>query len=64
MVGASRKRPKRCQKRRGRRRLEEAPKRPGKGQKRLGKGQERHQKTRNPEFGEKLLETPYFMNRK
>ena len=41
--------------------LEEDRKRPGKGQKRPGK---RPEEARNPEFGEKLLETQCFMNRK
>ena len=57
---------------------EKAKKRPGRGQKRPGRGQEearrgqkrpgrgqkRPQKARNPEFGENLLETQCFMNRK
>ena len=60
------KRPRKGQERPGRGQ-EEARKRPGTGQKRPGRVrmfEKRHQKARNPEFGEKLLETPYFMNRK
>ena len=58
------KNPKKTKRRPGR-----GQKRPGRGQKRLGRGQEkarekRPQKARNPEFGEKLLETQCFINRK
>ena len=73
-TGESRKRPKRGQKRPGRgqkrsgRGQEEARKRAGRGpedaRKRPGTGQERPRKVRNSEFGEKLLETQCFMNRK
>ena len=34
------------------------------GQEEARKRPKRHQKARNPEFGEKLLETQCFMNRK
>ena len=37
----------------------EARRWPGRGQEKARRGQERHQKARNPEFGEKLLETQW-----
>ena len=68
----AKKRPEEARKRPGRgRKSPEARKRPGKAWKRPGKRpgrvrniRKRHQKARNPEFGEKLLETQCFMNRK
>ena len=72
----AKKRPEEARKRpeEARKRQEEArrgQKRRGRGQKRPGRGQEearvfekRHQNARNPEFGEKRLETQCFMNRK
>ena len=43
---------------------EEARKRPGRGQEEARVFENRHQNARNPEFGEKLLETQCVMNRK
>ena len=67
----ARKRPQRGQEeaRRGQEEAGRGARRPGKGQKRPGeapKGQDSRigEKARNPEFGEKLLETQCFMNRK
>ena len=47
-----------------RKRPEEARKRPGTGQEEARVFEKRHQNAKNPEFGEKLLETQCFMNRK
>ena len=59
-------RKKREEAREARKRPEEARKRPEEARKRPGRGQskKKHQNARNPEFGEKLLETQCVMNRK